>query len=126
MKIFYAILFLALFTSCSTLKKSGRIKQSSVFANVNEIGTEKTEFLRKYGQPLNKDVLQENGENIENLYYVEVIDRLIVTTKFRFENGKMTAQSNQKIEYSDSKRLKELQDEVQRTRLQSFMNQMSN
>lgn len=126
MKINYLFVLFIFLMSCSVAKKNIRITQNSIFANINELGTSKVEFTKKFGTPLSKDLAEVDGKKIECLYYVEVIDKLIVTTKFRFENDRLTEQSNQKMEYTDDKRLKELQDEVQRTRLQSFMNQMKN
>lgn len=119
--IFISMLFLL---SCNTRKEISIIKKSSVFANSNELGKDKASFISRYGNPINKDLVEDGADLIENLYYVEIIDAIIVTTKIKFVNDRVVEQTNYKMEYSSDKRLKALEDEVESNDLQIFMNQV--
>lgn len=125
MKIIFALITGFFLFSCSAKKESTLVKHSSIFANVNELGLTRPAFIQKYGNPISKDLGKEGTKLVERLYYLEIIDRVIITTKFTFENDQLVEQSSAKMEYAEDKRLKELQDEIEKTRLQGFMNQMN-
>ncbi|SKB49565.1 hypothetical protein SAMN05660226_01667 [Parapedobacter luteus] len=68
--------------------------------------------FRGRGQPV--------GHRPGNLYYVEIIDGIAVTTKFTFVDGKLVEQSVHKMDF-ESREIKRLEKEVRRNRLRTFM-----
>jgi len=116
MRNFY-LCFIAMFLfSCSTRKDFTKIKESSVFVKTNVLGLNKIELLTAYGNPVSKDLFKEGGNLIENLYYLEKINDIIITTKIKLKNDLVVEQLTYKLEYSGEKRIKELEYEVQRNR----------
>lgn len=91
-------------------------RQSSVFSSINELGSTKNDFISKYGSPINKDLKENENKVIERLYYVEIIDAIIVTTSFTFLNDTLIEQSNHNMDFN-SKRIQDLQGQVKRNRL---------
>lgn len=114
MKAFRSIIALSLFLffSCSTQKEFPIKRNSSVFANANELGTNKASFISKYGEPVNKDLKKERNDIIESLYYLEDIQGVVVTTKIKFVNDNLVEQSNYKMDTLD-KAMKELMEKVE-------------
>ena len=100
--------------SCSPQYKI--IRQSSVFSSINELGSAKNDFISKYGSPINKDIKESENKVLERLYYVEIIDAIIVTTSFTFLNDTLIEQSNHNMDFN-SKILQDLQGQVKRNRL---------
>ena len=125
MKVILASISLLFLISCSTQKQYTMIKNSSVFAEVNELGTSKEAFVSKYGKAINRDFYKEGTNTIENLYYVEKINGVIVTTKIKFINEKVVEQSNYKMEYSAENKIKELEDDIRREKLSNFVDGMN-
>lgn len=105
------------FSACSSSQKL--LKRSSVFVNINELGTNKREFVGKFGNPLSKDLREENGMLIETLYYAEIIEGIPVTTKFTFVNDILIEQSKDDIDFKTGD-IKKLEDEIRRTRLKNI------
>lgn len=114
-KIFLFALITLLTCSCVTTHKVIRI--SSIFSQVdpNELGSSKEDFIMKYGDPVNKDIIKLDNTLIENLYYVEIIDDIVITTQFIFSNNSLIEQST--TINNNSRAMEKLKDQVKRNRL---------
>lgn len=118
-----SILALSIFflVSCSTQKKVAlNEKRSSVFANANELGSNKASFILKYGEPINKDLKKEGNDIVESLYYLEDIQGVMVTTKIKFVNDNLVEQSNYKMDALE-KTIKELKEQVETNNFRILM-----
>lgn len=119
----FSILALSIFflISCSTQKKVVfKEKSSSVFANANELGSNKASFISKYGEPINKDLKKEGNDIVESLYYLEDIKGVMVTTKIKFVNDNLVEQSNYKMDALE-KTMKELKEQVETNNFRILM-----
>lgn len=88
---------LLFFSSCFTSQKASKFNSSNI-----TIGMDKTEFIKNYGEPFNKDAsLTNDGKSEETLFYKEELYNgtwYIVTTAFTFVDGKLTKQKVEKEE----------------------------
>ncbi len=114
-KIFLFALITLLTCSCVPTHKVIRV--SSIFSQVdpNELGTSKEDFIMKYGDPVNKDIIKLDNTLIESLYYVEIIDDIVFTTQFTFSNNSLIKQST--IINNNSRTIEKLKDQIKRNRL---------
>ena len=88
---------LLFFSSSFTSQKASKFNSSDI-----TLGMDKTEFIKNYGEPFNKDAsLTNDGKSEETLFYKEELYNgtwYIVTTAFTFVDGKLTKQKVEKEE----------------------------
>lgn len=75
-----------------------RSKQhSSVFSDFNQLGVKKELFIKKFGNPISKDMSYDQDKNkIEILYYKENLKKedVIIITEFTFKNEDLIKQKS--------------------------------
>lgn len=90
----FLLAFVTILTgSCVSTHKVIRV--SSIFSQVDpdELGASKKDFIMNYGDPVNKDISKLDNTLIESLYYIEIIDDIVLITQFTFSNNSLIDQS---------------------------------
>lgn len=108
--------------TCSCASKHKVIRVSSIFSQValGELETSKDDFIVKYGEPVSKDIVKLDNTLIESLYYVEIIDDIVLTTKFTFLNNSLIEQSTSIN--NNFRTMEKLKDEIRQNRLKMIRN----
>lgn len=98
MKKGFFLLILAMVTlstfAQSVIENKGH---SSVFANFDELGIKKELFIKKFGDPLSKDMCYDGkGDKIEKLSYKENLKKedVVIITEFTFKNNELVEQKS--------------------------------
>ena len=98
MKKGFFLLILAMVTlstfAQSVIENKGH---SSVFANFDELGIKKELFIKKFGDPLCKDMCYDGkGDKIEKLSYKENLKKedVVIITEFTFKNNELVEQKS--------------------------------
>jgi len=114
-KIFLFALITLLACSCVSTHKVIRV--SSIFSQIapEELGISKEDFIMKYGDPVNKDMAKLDNTLIESLYYVEIIDDIVLITQFTFSNNSLIKQSTSIND--NSRTMEKLKAQIKRNRL---------
>lgn len=112
-----SLISLCICFSCSPSRKL--VKQSSIFANLNDLGTTKHDFLSRFGNPFSTEIKRENRKLIESLYYIEIINQIAIVTKFTFVNEILIEQSNNQMTF-ESQEVKKLKKRLRGERLRNF------
>lgn len=98
MKKGFFLLILAMVTLSTSAQNVIENKgHSSVFANFDELGIKKELFVKKFRDPLSKDMCyDENGNKIEKLYYKENLKKedVVIITTFTFKNSELVEQKS--------------------------------
>ncbi|GEM_PF-1977925 len=92
----------------------------SKFSDVNTLGLTKEKFMSVYGRPITKDI-KTTGENlVEELYFKEIIDGIIITTRFKFVNDTLVEQTNHHIDFQ-TREIKRLERQIKANRRRAII-----
>lgn len=93
--IFLFALFYSTLNAQITVKDKNK---NSVFADFEQLGMQKEDFLKQFGLPTTKDLyVDENNHAVEVLYYAEILEKgnVIVVTGLTFSNNQLLTLKSQ-------------------------------
>lgn len=110
------ILYIFTLTSCYpayiTQKQPIDISESSKFSKINLLDWTKDDVFSKYGNPINTGIQKEGTVTIEDLYYAEVIQGIVIVTKIIVKEGVVVKKEVSQISPTNEERLKRIEKQL--------------